>query len=161
MPPVDPAVLAERLAALERHLRRVAGQLPADPEDLRPETGPCDAVVLHLWQAVQITVDLALSWCVRAGLGAPPTYGEAFRRLAGAGLLDEGLAGRLVRAVGFRNLLVHAYADLDLMRVHAAAVHGPADLRGFAAALLENEGLAGAVLGKGEPDPSAGRGGAC
>lgn len=143
MPPVDAAVLAERLAALERHLRRVADQLPTDPEDLRPETGPCDAVVLHLWQAVQITVDLALSWCVRAGLGAPPTYGEAFRRLATAGLLPDDLATRLVRAVGFRNVLVHAYADLQLARVHAAARHGPADLRDFAAALLRNEGLAG------------------
>lgn len=142
MPPVDPAVLAERLAALERHLRRVADQLPENPKDLRPETGASDAVVLHLWQAVQITVDLALSWCVRAGLGAPPTYGDAFRRLAAAGLLDGDLAVRLVRAVGFRNLLVHAYADLDLGRVHAAALHGPADLRGFAAALLDNEGLA-------------------
>lgn len=141
MPPVDPAVLAERLAALERHLRRVAEQLPATAPELRPETGANDAVLLHLWQAVQITVDLALSWCVRAGLGAPPTYDEAFRRLASARRLDDDLAGRLVRATGFRNLLVHADADLDLARVHDAAVHGPADLRSFAAALLRSEEL--------------------
>lgn len=143
MPPVDPAVLAERLAALERHLRRVADQLPDHADDLRPETEACDAVLLHLWQAVQITVDLALSWCVRAGLGAPPTYGEAFRRLASAGYLEDALASRLIRAVGFRNLLAHAYADLDLARVHTAATDGPADLRAFAAALLRNEGLPG------------------
>lgn len=136
MPPTDPAVLAERLAALERHLRRVADQLPPDPTGLRPETAASDAVLLHLWQAVQITVDLALSWCVRAGLGSPATYGDAFRRLGEAGLLDEPLTQRLVRAVGFRNLLVHAYADLDLQRVHSAAVSGPADLRAFAAALV-------------------------
>ena len=98
-------------------------------------------MVLHLWQAVQITIDLALSWCVRAGLGAPPTYGDAFRRLAAEGLLDEDVAARLVRAVGFRNLVVHAYAALDLARVHAAAVSGSADLRAFAAALLRAEGL--------------------
>ena len=139
MPPTDPAALAERLAALNRHLRRVADQLPAVAEDLRPSTGPSDAVVLHLWQAIQLTIDLALSWCVRAGLGAPPTYADAFRRLAAAGLLPEALSGRLVRAVGFRNLLVHAYGDLDLTRVHAAATGGPADLRAFAAALLAAE----------------------
>lgn len=141
MAPVDPAVLAERLAAVDRHLRRVADQLPARAEDLRPSTGSSDAVVLHLWQAVQITIDLALSWCVRAGLGAPPTYGDAFRRLAAAGVLDEQLAQRLTRAVGFRNLVVHAYADLDLARVHDAARGGGADLRAFAAALLRAEGL--------------------
>ena len=138
MPPADPAVLAERVAAVERHLRRVADQLPDEPADLRPETAACDAVLLHLWQAVQITIDLALSWCVRAGLGAPPTYGDAFRRLAAAGWLDAALAARLVRAVGLR-LVVHSYADLDLARVHEAARTGPADLRAFAATLVRAE----------------------
>ena len=132
----DPAVLAERVAALERHLRRVADHLPERASDLTPATAASDAVVLHLWQAVQITIDLAVSWCVRAGLGAPPTYGDAFRRLAAAGLVEDGIARRLVRAVGFRNLLVHGYADLDLARVHQAAVSGPPDLRAFAAALV-------------------------
>ncbi len=141
MPPTDPAVLAERLAAVERHLQRVSNQLPENAEDLRPSTAASDAVVLHLWQAVQITIDLAVSWCVRAGLGAPPTYGEAFRRRAVHGLLDDELAGRLVRAVGLRNLVVHGYADLDLRRVHQAARTGPADLRAFAAQLLRAEGL--------------------
>ena len=136
MAPTDPAVLAERLAAVERHLRRVADQLPEHAADLQPETAASDAVLLHLWQAVQITIDLAASWCVRAGLGSPPTYGDAFRRLAAHGLLEGELAARLVRAAGFRHLLVHAYADLDLVRVHAAALAGPADLRGFAAALI-------------------------
>jgi len=139
MPPGDPDVLAERIGAMERHLRRVSDQLPAGAEDLRPETAPSDAVVLHLWQAVQITIDLALSWCVRAGLGTPATYGDAFRRLAAHGLLDDALAARLVRATGFRSLLVHAYADLDLRRVHAAALSGPADLRAFASTLVRAE----------------------
>jgi uncharacterized protein YutE (UPF0331/DUF86 family) len=135
----DRAVLAERVAAMERHLARVSEQLPARAEDLRPTTAESDSVVLHLWQAVQLTIDLAVAWCVRAGLGAPPTYGDAFRRLAAHGYLDGALAGRLVRAVGLRNVVVHAYADLDLAVVHAAAVTGPADLRAFAAALLAGD----------------------
>lgn len=143
MVPMDPAVLAERVAVLERHLRRVTDQLPERPDDLHPETEQSDAVLLHLWQAVLISIDLAVSWCVRAGLGSPPTYGDAFRRLALHGLLDEQLAGRLVRAAGFRNLLVHAYADLDLVRVHAVASTGPADLRAFVAALVRAVATAG------------------
>ncbi len=50
------------------------------------------------------------------------------------------LAERLVRAVGLRNIVVHAYTDLDLKIVHEAARTGPADLRAFAAALLHAEG---------------------
>lgn len=44
-------------------------------------------------------------------------------------------AARLGRAAGFRNLVVHAYADLDLARVHETARYGPDDLLAFLAAL--------------------------
>jgi uncharacterized protein YutE (UPF0331/DUF86 family) len=46
-------------------------------------------------------------------------------------VLDSALADRLARAAGFRNLIVHAYADLDLRRVHTIATVGPPDLRAF------------------------------
>lgn len=133
----DAELLAERSAAVERHLRRVAARLPAEPHDLRPETDASDAVVLHLWQAVQVVIDLAVSTCVRAGLGSPPTYADAFRLLESAGLIAADLAERLARAAGFRNLLVHAYGQLDLLRVHEIANNGPADLRAFLVALRD------------------------
>lgn len=137
MAPVDAAILAERTAAVQRHLRRVAERLPADPAGLRPATDATDAVLLHLWQAVQVVIDVAVWACVTLGLGSPATYGDAFRSLAVDGVIDADLAERLVRAAGFRNVLVHAYADLDLARVHAAAVAGPDDLLAFLAAMRD------------------------
>jgi uncharacterized protein YutE (UPF0331/DUF86 family) len=122
-------VFAERVAAVERHLSRVAERLPTDASTLRPMTDESDAIILHLWQAVQIVIDQALSACVRAGLGSPSSYAEAFRKLADAGYLEAGLATRLARAAGFRNVIAHAYDSLDMLRVHAAAKGGPADLR--------------------------------
>jgi uncharacterized protein YutE (UPF0331/DUF86 family) len=97
-----------------------------------------DTVVLHLWQAIQVVIDLAASSCVRLGLGSPPTYGDAFRLLADAEIIDSALADRLARPAAFRNLLVHAYASLDLTRVHAIALEGPDDLRAFLAALRDH-----------------------
>jgi uncharacterized protein YutE (UPF0331/DUF86 family) len=135
---IDRELLAERAASVLRHLDRVATHLPAAPADLTPSSTATDSVVLHLWQAVQVVIDLAVSTCVRLGLGSPPTYADAFRRLSAAGVLDEGVAARLAAAAGFRNLVVHAYADLDLQRVHAIATSGPADLRAFLAALCDH-----------------------
>ncbi|QJY46911.1 type VII toxin-antitoxin system HepT family RNase toxin [Pseudonocardia broussonetiae] len=134
---IDRELLAERAASVGRHLDRVAAHLPADPDGLGPLSAATDTVVLHLWQAVQVTIDLAVSSCVRLGLGSPPTYGDAVRTLAAAGVVDGELADRLARAAGFRNLVVHANADLDLRRVHAIASDGPADLRAFLAALRD------------------------
>jgi len=130
-------VLAERAAAVERHLARVAARLPPNPADLTAASDASDAVILHLWQAVQIVIDLGLSACLHFNLGTPESYGNAFRRLADAGLVERDLAQRLTRAAGFRNLVAHAYEGLDMQRVHGAATEGPADLRSFLARLRD------------------------
>ena len=134
---IDLPVLAERAAAVERHLARVAARLPAEAADLVPATDESDAVILHLWQAVQIVIDLGLSACLHFNLGTPESYGDAFRRLADADLVDRGLAQRLTQAAGFRNLVAHAYDSLDMQRVYQSAEDGPADLRAFLARLRD------------------------
>jgi len=134
---LDRALLAEKTAAIERHLNRVAERLPADPEGLEPMSDASDAVILHLWQAVQAVIDLATSACVHFRLGTPQNYGESFQRLAAAGFLAPELAARLTRAAGFRNVVAHAYEQLDMGRVYRAAQEGPADLRAFLKALAE------------------------
>jgi uncharacterized protein YutE (UPF0331/DUF86 family) len=134
---LDRETLAEKVAAIERHLARVAERLPADAADFRPNTDVSDAVILHLWQAVQIVIDLALAACLHLKLGTPSTYADAFRRLAAAGQLGVSLAERLARAVGFRNVVAHAYETLDMARVYRAAHDGPPDLRRFLAVLRD------------------------
>lgn len=131
MSPIDRTTFAERVASVERHLGRVGERLPQEADQLRPMSDATDAVVLHLWQAIQIVIDIATSLCVARGLGVPPTYGDAFRALVLDGVLPADVGDRLVLAAGFRNLVVHAYADLDLAQVHDAARRGPDDLRVF------------------------------
>lgn len=132
---LDRDLLAERTMAVERHLARVVERLPPDVATFRPATDASDAVVLHLWQATQVVIDLATAACVRLSLGTPTSYADAFVRLADAGVIDAALALRLGRAAGFRNVVAHAYEQLDLARVHRAATDGPAHLRAFLAAL--------------------------
>jgi uncharacterized protein YutE (UPF0331/DUF86 family) len=134
---LDRETLAEKVAAVERHLARVADRLPADVADFRPNTDASDAVILHLWQAVQIVIDLALAACLHLKLGAPASYADAFRLLATARRLDPALAERLARAAGFRNVIAHAYETLDMARVYRAGREGPSDLRRFLAILRD------------------------
>ena len=137
MSPIDRDLLAERALVVERHLARVAERLPASADALQPATDASDAVILHLWQATQIVIDVATAACVRLVLGTPATYADAFERLRAGGVIDAGLASRLVRAAGFRNLVAHAYERLDMRRVHDAALTGPPDLRALLAAVRD------------------------
>jgi uncharacterized protein YutE (UPF0331/DUF86 family) len=120
---------------MERHLARVAARLPSAPAELIASTDEAGVVVLHLWQAVQVALDLALTACVKLNLGGPESYREAFERLAGAGHLAPELAERLKLAAAFRKTMAHAYEKTGMGRVYAAAVDGPPDLRAFIAAL--------------------------
>lgn len=137
MSPIDRDLLAERALTIERHLARVAARLPATAEGFAPATDASDAVILHLWQATQVVIDLATAACLKFGLGTPVSYADAFRRLQGAGIIDAELAARLVRAAGFRNVVAHAYDSLDMRRVHRAASDGPRDLTAFIALLRD------------------------
>ena len=104
MSPFDSALLAQRSMAVERHLRRVADRLPSSAAELQPADAS-DAVVQHLGQATQIVIDLAMAACLSLKLGTPASYADAFRLLEKSGVIDSGLADRLVRAAGFRNIV--------------------------------------------------------
>jgi uncharacterized protein YutE (UPF0331/DUF86 family) len=140
MSALDRGILADKIARIEKHLLRVADKLPPDPTGLLPATDASDAVILHLWQAVQLVLDLATASCIRLRLGTPATYAEAFLKLSEAGLIPRELAERLGRAAGFRNVVAHEYDTLDMRRVHLAATQGPRDLRSFLQALAAHAG---------------------
>lgn len=59
---------------------------------------------------------------------------DAIRRLGAEGVLTAELAEAVARAVGFRNILVHEYAELDNRRV-VANLGRLNDLKAFVAAV--------------------------
>ncbi|MGH7572207.1 MAG: hypothetical protein ACREMK_10230, partial [Gemmatimonadota bacterium] len=79
MTPLDSDLLAEKTMAVERHLARVAERLPGEASELEPSTDASDAVILHLWQATQIVIDVAVALCLDLHLGTPSSYADAFR----------------------------------------------------------------------------------
>ena len=58
--------------------------------------------------------------------------GQAFDQLADAGRLPAGLALRLKKAVGFRNIAVHNDSAIDWAIVHAIATRHLGDFEAFA-----------------------------
>lgn len=118
---LDEELFAEKAAVIELYLAVVNERLPAGPEELQPMTDTSVIVIFHLWQAVQAAIDLAVAACVHFRLGAPQSYGEAFKLLGKAGYLQPELAARLSQATGFRNAVAHAYGKLDMDRVYLAA----------------------------------------
>lgn len=64
-------------------------------------------------------------------LGEPRTNRELFDLIERAGWLDAALAATLRNMVGFRNVLVHEYDDVDLAVVRDVVEHRLNDLLQF------------------------------
>jgi uncharacterized protein YutE (UPF0331/DUF86 family) len=73
-----------------------------------------------------------------AAFGTAATdYEDILRQLGHRGVIDSALAARLRGLGGFRNILVHAYLDLDSEQVYERLRHAPEDFSAFVAALRE------------------------
>lgn len=63
--------------------------------------------------SVEACVDAAQHICSAQQWGTPRDNGDAMRMLGDRGVIDSDTAVAMRRAVGFRNVLVHEYVDVD------------------------------------------------
>lgn len=134
--PLDTEVIDARLRELSRRLRRVAARQPASARDLATSEDLQDILARNLEVAIQTCIDIAYHLCGVHGV-VPITAADAFSELARLGLIDRRLAGRLQLAVGFRNILVHEYTDIDWNIVMQVMRTGTRDLAAFGKAVLK------------------------
>jgi len=106
-------VVLGKAAIIERCLSRAREELAASA-DFQTDLTRQDAAILNVQRACEAAVDIAFRLVRLKGLGAPATNREAFDLLVEAGVIDVALASDLKRMVGFRNLAVHRYTELDI-----------------------------------------------
>jgi len=117
------------LAYLGERARGDRGALGAAPERLA-------AVKYHFVTAIEGCLNVAQHLCASEGWGPPASNADAMRILGRQGVLSAELAESMARAVGFRNVLVHGYVDVDDDRV-VAQLDRVADLEAFSRAVSE------------------------
>ena len=129
----DLDLVAKKLALIETYLRelREFANLAALASDLRERR-----FIEHTLQiAIQAVLDVASHIVSDDRLGEPETNAQLFDRLAEAGWISAAQRRALVAMAGFRNILVHGYATVDLDIVRDVIEHHLADLDDFVAAV--------------------------
>jgi len=106
-------IVFNKLAIIERCLRRVAEDYQGEPARLENFTFQ-DAIILNLQRACEAAIDLAMHVVAQRRLGVPQDARNAFDLLQREGLIPAELAQRLKAMVGFRNIAVHDYQQLQL-----------------------------------------------
>ncbi len=130
------------LERLHRILRRITDDLDhlgayadADRDELVGDPVRLGHLKYLFITAIEGCIDAAQHVCASEGYGPPQDNdASAVRLLAAHGALDGELADEVAAAVGFRNLLVHGYADIDDERV-VSNLDRVADLEAYVDAL--------------------------
>ena len=110
---MDQQLITLKLESLRRCLNRVEEKTPADLKQLENDLDIQDILVLNLSRAVQLCVDIASHIISRSNETMPATMGGTFVLLHEMGIIDESIAQNLRKSVGFRNVAVHNYDEVE------------------------------------------------
>ncbi len=127
----DLDLLLKRLAFIDTCLQQLRDL--AKPDLLTTDIKERRFVEHTLQVALQAIQDIASHLVAEEKLGEPRTNSELLHLLAGAGWISADLAQRLRQAIGFRNVLVHGYTEVDLQILRDILANRSADLASFSA----------------------------
>jgi uncharacterized protein YutE (UPF0331/DUF86 family) len=105
-------ITLNKSAIIRRCLARVAEEFHQETARLDNFTIQ-DAIILNLLRACESAIDLAMHHVADRRLGIPQHSRDAFDLLLQHGLLTPSTAGAMKNMVGFRNIAVHSYQQLQ------------------------------------------------
>ncbi len=85
----------------------------------------------RLLSAIEAALNICFHVTARKLKRIPEDYGDCFRGLGQANLIDPALADRLADMARFRNRLVHLYWDIDYSAVYDIIENHLSDLEDF------------------------------
>ena len=127
---VDSDVILAKVGIIKRCLFRIKEVTGLKPESLEDITKQ-DVFVLNLQRSVQAAIDLAAHVVASEGYGIPRDLKDNFGLLSNAGVLSPDLSKKMEKMVGFRNIAVHEYQNLNVDILKAILASRLGDLEEF------------------------------
>ena len=135
---MDRCVIDDKLERLRRCIQRIEHKRPALLADLVADYDLQDILSVNLERAIQLCVDIAAHIIAAREISAPTTMAAAFESLQVLQVLSPELATSMKKAVGFRNIVVHNYQEIDWEIVFNICHHKLDDFRAFAQAIVRS-----------------------
>ncbi len=138
---VDTYLILAKASSVKRHLNRVVEKGNTDLETFLADIDRQESILFNLQMAVQNCIDIAAHIISEDGLGVPGSNNEMFYLLEENGYLSSKVTEKMVKAVGFRNLIVHEYGKVELRQVFEIAKKDTKDLHEYIMALFMKLGI--------------------
>jgi len=132
----DRDLILAKAGSIKKYLNRIKDKRDTDLKTFFADIDRQESVLFNLQMAIQNCIDIAAHIISDEGLGVPGSTNEMFYLLEEHGMLESQLVEKMVKAVGFRNLVVHEYGKVDLEQVFDIAHKGVDDLQKYMASVL-------------------------
>ncbi len=105
-------VILNKYDTIEKCINRINEEYEGTPSNLE-DYRRNDAIVLNLQRACQAALDIATYIVSTKSLGIPHTNSESFEILYNNNLIDGEMLKNMKGMIGFRNIAVHDYREVD------------------------------------------------
>jgi uncharacterized protein YutE (UPF0331/DUF86 family) len=138
---VDRDLIITKAGRIRSLLARIEEKRGENLEEFLQDSDRQDIVSFNLQLAIQNCIDIAAHIVSQEGMGVPGSLNETFYLLEQNGYLPYELTEKMVKAIGFRNLLVHEYGKLDLAQVFEISHNDVNDLNRYLITLFSKLGI--------------------
>ncbi|MBA3046322.1 MAG: DUF86 domain-containing protein [Candidatus Thermoplasmatota archaeon] len=130
--------ISSKLEQLGKYIRILKTYQNRTLADLNEDFTLRGAVERYLGLALQCSLDIGEMIISMEKLRKPDTYRDVIEILGENGILPRDFAKRFALAAGFRNILIHMYADIDMEEVHQFLQENLGDFDEFARSIAEH-----------------------
>lgn len=134
---VDRDLILTKAGSVRRHLSRIVEKRNTDLQTFLNDIDRQESILFNIQIAIQNCTDIAAHIISEQGLGVPGSTSEMFYLLEENGYLDGELTGKMVKAVGLRNLIVHEYSKIELEQIFEVAKKDIDDLNDYLATVFK------------------------
>jgi uncharacterized protein YutE (UPF0331/DUF86 family) len=134
MPHIE--LIMEKLKELDRYLKQLELHKGITAKDLSGDLEESWIIERGLHLSIQVLLDIGNHILASEGITVEG-YSDIFIKLAEIGAIPLEFGERIKGMAGFRNILVHEYAKLDLKKLVAILDTGLDDIRNFALYIMK------------------------
>ena len=132
------SVILNKYESIERCINRINEEYQDDRHSLEDYTRE-DAIILNLQRACELATDIAMYIVSSRKLGLPQSKKDAFELLLKNGIISDDTFKNMKGMIGFRNIAVHSYKEIDDDILIDVIENHLEDLKNFARDMLNLE----------------------
>ena len=128
---IDQEIVRSKIAQVQHYVQRLREKQSVSIQELQANEDLQDIVLHNLQNAIQGCLDMATHIIADEGWAIPPTQAGLFQTLSDHQVVSPEQSAQMKAMVGFRNIIIHEYAVVNMKKVYDILMHHLQDFDRF------------------------------